>query len=181
MFRVPEMKVLDGRGEVLARLCPLTEEDLLDDDLIETLCAWRNRFRGCFFDRRASTRASTARWLASILTRSDAALFLVRSSTGPSLVAHYGLSELTKTSAELSNGLLGVRQPRGDFFLWVQQRVLLFCEELGLRTVYARVLSNNLPALFLHRRCGLEVSERLPFPGQEGVDILVLRRLLGTP
>jgi hypothetical protein len=57
---------------------------------------------------------------------------------------------------ELDNGILGVRDAVPDLYYRLQMRVLeLSRQSFGFEEARAQVLADNIPALFLHRRCGL--------------------------
>lgn len=179
-MQAPTLDVLDPLGTLVARLCPLQPSDLADEALIATLCAWRNQYRAAFFDQRETTPESTRTWLEKLQAQPDRIFFLVRSPATDLLVAQYGLRDITDASAELDNGILGVRGGPPLLFQWIQQRVLRFCQEqLGLRSVRAQVLSNNIPALLLHHRCGLKVvGKKVRSSTPEGPDqeVLILER-----
>lgn len=165
-------------GAIIAELRVIMPEavTLLDESspLIGTLCDWRNENAHCFLDSCRVTPQSTRRWLQDLTRSPDRLLFLIHNNDG-SPVAQYGLRRLSADVVELDNGILGVRGVPTDLFYRIQLLILELCRSrLGFVEAHARVLVNNVPALFLHKRCGLKRMEIFKGQGPMGQDILLL-------
>ena len=142
--------------------------------LIEVLCAWRNGNADCFLDPSRVTPESTQRWLLALTGSPDQLLFLAYGNDGRPL-AQYGLRRLSPDIVELDNGILGVRGESPDLFLRIQLRILKLCRtRLGFTEARARVLADNIPALFLHKRCGLKKLDTFKGQGPGGRDVALL-------
>lgn len=152
-------QIRNHEGSVIATMRPVTPEIALglmpSSPLVKTLCAWRNQNRACFLDTREMTPNSTAHWLLG-LTNSPDRLFFIIYDLELRPLGQYGLRRLDRQVVELDGGILGVRDVAPDLYRRVQMRVLdLSLHSLGFEEARARVLADNIPALFLHRRCGL--------------------------
>lgn len=148
----------DGGGAV-ASVCPITPEMALSltpfSSLTKTLCAWRNQNRACFFDTREITPESTVNWLRNLTGSADRLFFIVHDLEMRPL-AQYGLRRLDQKVVELDSGILGVRDVVPDLYYKLQMHMLgLSRQLLGFDEARALVLADNVPALFLHKRCGL--------------------------
>lgn len=147
------------RGREVASVRPITPEMALNLDpsspLVKTLSSWRNQNRACFFETREVTPESTVHWLRSLASSADRLFFIAHDlETRP--VAQYGLRRLDQKIVELESGILGVRDVVPDLYYRLQMLMLgLSRQTLGFEEARARVLADNIPALFLHKRCGL--------------------------
>lgn len=175
-----EIKANDGT--TIAQLMVLGPEVAMLADasspLFETLSAWRNDNANCFLDTSRVTPQSTRRWLLTLTKSPDRLLFLAYNNECRP-VAQYGLRRLSADVVELDNGILGVRNEFPDLFFRIQLRILDICKtRLGFLEVRARVLADNMPALFLHKRCGLGKVEILKDQTPDGRDVIVLGAVL---
>lgn len=167
-----------GDGTTIARLRVVGPEEArllkASSPLIATLCAWRNENADCFLDASRVTPQSTHRWLTGLTGSPDRLLFIAYRNDGRP-VAQYGLRRLSADVVELDNGILGVRGEPPDLFFRIQLRILEFCRGcLGFSEARARVLADNIPALFLHKRCGLKKLEVFKGLGPGGRDVALL-------
>src|SRR5690606_25507170 len=174
--------IADGMGRSIGKLQALAPGTTAiaepDSPLIETLCAWRNEHRDCFLNTPLVTLASTHRWLNALVGSPDRLMFLAFNEQGAP-VAQYGLRRLEPAVVELDNGILGVRGQPADLFLRIQTKLLELCKNrLGFTEARAQVLANNIPALFLHRRCGLQNVPEWRRRTPEGREVLVMRKML---
>ncbi len=165
-------------GIIIANLKRIMSDapELFNDanSLIETLCDWRNNNAECFLDQKRVTLQSTRQWLLGLTGSSDRLLFIAQNADNRP-VAQYGLRRISTDVVELDNGILGVRGQHPDLFYMIQLRILGLCKNrLGFSEARARVLSDNIPALFLHKRCGLKITEVLRGQGPKGRDIVFL-------
>ncbi len=165
-------------GAVIAELRVIMPEEVtfLDESssLICTLCDWRNENAHCFLDSSPVTPQSTRLWLHEITFSLDRLFFLIYRNDG-SLVAQYGLRRISAEIVELDNGILGVRGYPIDLFYRVQLQILELCRSrLGFLEAHARVLATNIPALFLHKRCGLKKIKVFEGKGLMSQDILLV-------
>jgi hypothetical protein len=152
-------RIIAAEGGVVATMSPVTSEMVSKlmpiSPLVETLCIWRNQHRTRFFDTREITPQSTIDWLRN-LTASEDRLFFIVHDLKMRPVAQYGLRCLDQDTVELDNGILGTRDVVPDLYYRLQMRMLeLSHHSLGFKEARARVLADNVPALFLHKRCGL--------------------------
>lgn len=168
-------------GRTIAELRVVNPEIARSTDaslpLIGTLCTWRNDNADRFLDSSSVTPESTQRWLLALTESPDRLLFLAYGNDGRPL-AQYGIRRLNPDIVELDNGILGVRGESPDLFLRIQLRILKLCRtQLGFTEARARVLVDNIPALFLHRRCGLKTLEifKGQGPGERDVALLGVR------
>ncbi|MFC4298645.1 hypothetical protein ACFO0J_11385 [Castellaniella hirudinis] len=151
------IKADDGRE--VASVRPIMPEMALNLDssspLVKTLSSWRNQNRSCFFETREVTPESTVHWLRSLASSVDR-LFFIAHDLEMRPVAQYGLKRWNQKIVELDSGILGVRDVVPDMYYKLQMRMLgLSRQSLGFEEARARVLADNIPALFLHKRCGL--------------------------
>lgn len=171
-------EVRSDDGECVGRLSFIAADSVSDWDettpLVTTLCAWRNQNSHCFLDPAPVTANSTLQWLRNLTKSPDRLLFVVFDRENEP-IAQYGLRRLSPEIVELDNGILGVRSGRSDTFFWIQQRILDLCgSKLGFSEARARVISDNVPALFLHKRSGLTIMEVLRQEAPDGKDLIVM-------
>lgn len=169
-------------GTTIAQLRILTAETVrslnVSSLVIKTLCAWRNKYRNCFFDTGQVTFESTLHWLLALTESPHRLLFLVHDNHGQP-IAQYGLCRFSDDIVELDNGILGVSGSYPDLFLKIQLKVLELCRtKLGFREARARVIGDNIPALFLHKRCGLRKAEVLKHMVPDGRDVIIMSTVL---
>lgn len=169
--------IRDDNGGAVALLRPVTPGIVLkltpSSPLAKTLCTWRNKNRDFFFDTREVTPESTIYWLRNLVGSADRLFFIIY-DLEMKPVAQYGLRRLNKNTVELDNGILGVQDVVPDLYYKIQMRMLgLSHHALGFYEARARVLADNIPALFLHKRCGLNKTEVLKSYSAER-DVLVM-------
>ncbi len=179
----PEIRA--GDGAILGRLSFLGADEVSAWDetspLVATLCDWRNTNAHCFLDPGRVTPKSTLQWLRNLTTSPDRLLFVIFDDANQP-IAQYGLKRLSSKIVELDNGILGIRSGRPDIFFWIQQRILDLCRsQLGFLEARARVISDNVPALFLHKRSGLTKVEVLRHQAPNGKDVVIMAVTLNKP
>jgi RimJ/RimL family protein N-acetyltransferase len=170
-------------GLLVPALTPLAIADL------ESLSAWRNLHRSAFFSERASSAASTARWLDAIATRGDRLLFLITAGSDR-IVGHIGLNDVDEAggTAETDAWLgVGDRQAPGIMLFGFAALLRWAFGHLGLRFVDAQVFSDNTRVIRAHEMLGFHSEGQVPFarhedaggvwwaPGDAGVVRLVSR------
>ena len=175
-----EIIISDENDKFIATIIavsPSASADLNDKSaLIATLCSWRNNHLECFFDSTEVTLQSTFLWFSMLTESPERVLFIVYDNTGMP-IAQYGLKQISNNSIELDNGILGIRHVLPDLFLKVQTKILDICEYvLEIDEVEAKVLKNNIPALFLHKRCGLIISHVINNKSNDKANIVVLKK-----
>lgn len=179
----PEIRAADGT--LFGRLSFLAADEVSTWDerspLVATLCKWRNTNAHCFLDPSRVTPESTLQWLRNLTGSPDRLLFVIFDDADQP-IAQYGLKRLSTEIVELDNGILGIRSGRPDMFFWIQQRILDLCRsQLGFLEARARVISDNVPALFLHKRSGLTKVEVLRHQAPGGKDVVIMAATLNKP
>jgi len=169
---------IKNKDEKIAATMRIVTPEMVDgltseSPLIVTLCDWRNVNRNNFFDSREVTPESTLGWLRNISKSPDRLIFIIYDlSMRP--IAQYALRRFDEESIELDNGILGVNGLIPDVFYKIQIHILdLIHRFLGFERARALVLSSNIPALFLHKRCGLRKTGILKNESN-GQDVLVM-------
>jgi RimJ/RimL family protein N-acetyltransferase len=137
-----------------ATLSIFTHENLHDQHLLEALTAWKAATLEGFTSTFTPTAERTRTWARNqLLVRDDRALFILRSAEVA--IGHIGLSNFDDAvpAMEMDSVIRGEASSPADVMHLAGRAVLDFAErELGLRTVMAGVLSNNVSGLnFFHR------------------------------
>ncbi|MDP1725469.1 MAG: GNAT family protein [Bacteroidota bacterium] len=147
---------------VISQLLPVNYKIINDDFLINQLTKWRNESMRFFKSQFKSTSEGTKTWLTEkIVPANDRILFLV-SSKGK-VVGHFGLCNITDISAELDNAIRGEIGGPSDLFAFVEKTLLnISFTELNVEQVVAKVFSNNIFALQLHKNLGFQEKNRVP-------------------
>lgn len=167
--------VVGDDGQPIAELRAVTSDDDADPEIVAKLVAWRERFMKNFLTQFRANPERTRRWLQQdVLPDNSRVLFLVYS--GGELVGQYAVAHIERESAALDNGILGERGVPSRLFEHVEVAVIRWCfDVLDLRRVSAQLFSTNIPALWLHRRVGLQVARRDPLAREEQGDDVVYR------
>lgn len=177
------LAVRDDAGALMAHMAAVSARDCVDPRVVSRLTDFRRANAERFFSTFEPSEARTRSWLERGLKDDQRILFLIRRPE-VGLVGHFGLAGVTSEQAELDNALLGVRddaQPR--FFELCVRRVIQWAfEALKVRRVYARVLSENLPARWLNKRLGLRTESTKSLRWQEeGDECRLVSAMEGEP
>ena len=154
------LAVLDESGAEVGKLVPIGEWALNDDQLLNTFADWRKKFMRFFFVQFEASRESTKEYLTNFSIKDENRIFFAIYSND-SLVGHIGLSNITDHKAELDNVVRGMSGGHKDLMYLCEKSLLVWAfETLGIKSVYARVMSKNILAITLHQRLGFGLRER---------------------
>jgi RimJ/RimL family protein N-acetyltransferase len=148
--------IRDSGGADIGHLEPLTERHLGDDALIERFVRWRNQNLAGWLDQRQVTGQSTRRWLQDVVTNPTRLTFLIY--LGKRIIGRCGLLNLTRDDNE-ADGLIRGERGGGLYFMFYANVAMLAWEfdELGIDSVFSKVLSTNDAAIESCRRLGFSL------------------------
>lgn len=137
-------------------LKPLANQLANDEEIVNSLAAWRRRFNRFFFTQFEVTSERTKGWLNDVVIKDDTRiLFLITDATNR-LNGHVGACNISGDRAELDNFIRGERG--GDPKLMVLSGLRLIGWLYGvlhIRKISARVFANNIKTLSVYEetRC----------------------------
>jgi len=160
-------------GGIMARMRPLLETDLADDELVATIARWREDNKERFLTIVPFDPEGTRQWIERFpVGDPKRILFLVEGPNGERL-GHYGLLIIGNGEAEIDNTLRGsVRCPAGLFGQVAQRIIRWAIDDLGAKRLIVRVMSNNLTAIRHQERNGFVQESVLPLRETRDGDIV---------
>lgn len=149
-------------GEVIGFICPVTQSDLSNANLIATFCLWRNESRFAYPTRFEATPESTQRWMSGVLSGGHRVLFKLMSPSYE-LLGHIGLAwNATKERLELDSvqrGGSGARGLMSSAVKWVENYAQ---KEFNSPDLHLRVLGSNEHAVEFYLGLGYSVESTEP-------------------
>jgi hypothetical protein len=168
--------ILDGQGDVIGFLSPITKSVLSNEKIIERMTKWRNAARKYFLTQFTANCARTRDWLENIVLKDDTRLlFLIHS--GGKHVGQHGFKGLSTHSAELDNLVRGEMGGHPRLVYYAEAALVNWVFEIfNIEIISAFVLSNNFLARKLHESFGFKVTERIPLYERKLGDEICLRK-----
>jgi len=159
--KLQRLSLRDDSGKIICELWPINRSFDVTDEIVELLVKWRNKSMKYFKTQFNASPDTTKQWLQNNIAQNNRVLFLIFIEGKP--VGHYGLSNILEDSAELDNAIRGERDGAPDLFIEIEKYLIKFCfEQLKLRSLSAKVFSNNFLALAMHQKFGFEVAATYP-------------------
>ena len=154
------LSVSDSRGEEIAKLVPIGNWALNDENLLHSFASWRKTFSRFFFTQFETSAQSAASYLKNrSIAQSNRIFFAIY--LGDNLIGHMGLNNLDKEEAEIDNFIRGKSGGHSDLMYFSEKTLLTWAfEELKAKTIIGHMLSHNFMAKSLHERFGFKVEER---------------------
>lgn len=157
--------IKNEKGEK-AQLRAITISDLSNDRLLRLLAQWRDRAQDFFPSQFTVTFDGTKLWLENqVLKNFDRILFLVSSVPRGIPVGHLGLYHFDwkKKSCEIDNVIRGREDMLSGIMTPATNQVGQWAvNQLGVKTLYLRVLADNQRAVSLYERCGYKGVKKTP-------------------
>ena len=154
------LPVYDLRCEEIAKLVPIGNWALNDENLLYLFASWRKTFNRFFLTQFETSPQSTAIYLKNqSIAQTNRIFFAIY--VGNILIGHMGLSNIVKEEALTDNFIRGKSGGHSDLMYFAEKTLLTFAfEELELKKINGIVLSNNFMAMALHERFGFQFEER---------------------
>jgi RimJ/RimL family protein N-acetyltransferase len=160
-------------GGLVAKMRPLLETDIADDELVATIARWREKNKERFLTIIPFDPEGTRQWIKRFpVGDPKRILFLVEGPDGERL-GHYGLLIIGNGEVEIDNTLRGsVRCPAGLFGQVAQRIIRWVIDDLGAKRLIVRVMSNNPVAIRHQERNGFIQESVLPLRETRDGDIV---------
>ena len=154
------LEVLDEANNKIAKLVPIGNWALQDDELLNSFANWRKTFMRFFLKQFTASKESTQGYLKNLsIGQSNRIFFAIY--VNEILFGHIGLSNITESKAELDNIIRGVSGGHKDLIYFSEKTLLNWAfATLKVNTIDAQVMSKNFMALSLHERFGFKLKER---------------------
>lgn len=162
-----------SNGKTLGSFSPVTIKTISDETIIKKLTDWREIHKKCFFTQFDSTTARTKKWLQEIIVPDDSKiLFIIHDADGIP-IGNYGLRNITESSAELDNLLIGDSKKHGPLILAAMKSFINWAfSEFHFQYLTAAIFSQNDPVIFLHKKMGFLITNRIPVRKIERPDMI---------
>ena len=154
------LDVLDEANNKIAKLVPIGNWALQDDELLNSFANWRKTFMRFFLTQFTTSKESTQGYLKNLsIGQSNRIFFAIY--VNEILIGHIGLSNITESKAEIDNIIRGVSGGHKDLMYFSEKTLLNWAfATLKVNTIDAQVMSKNFMALSLHERFGFKLKER---------------------
>jgi len=155
------LPVVDFDQNVIGRVVSCTQ-DLADDrTLIETFVRWRNQNLAGWLDQRPVTQEGTERWFRKALA--DPSRLNILFYAGDKLIGRGGMIELSRDSY-MSDGIVRGERGGGINFMHFSNFACMSWDfaNLGISTIYSKVLATNEMALSATKLLGYEILGSVP-------------------
>ena len=150
-------------GEIVAHLIPVGEWILNRTKLLISIVEWRNKYMRFYLTQFDANLENATNYIQSKIHSNSSAVFFMIADEHYKILGHIGFCEITSTSAELDNVLLGEASSVRNLMQDVEiQSINWIRDFLNLEKIQLKVLSYNFLAIDLHEMCGFKVEERLP-------------------
>jgi perosamine synthetase len=146
-------------------LLPLTDLHLEDNELIQTLTDWRNKFVSAYPTRFKASFESTKNWISNnLLNAADRILFLIVNKTGK-VVGHIGLSNGLglEGGIEIDNVVRGLENNHKGIMSEALLTLIKWIDAtLKPNEIYLRVLSDNTHAIDFYKKNDFVIEYSIP-------------------
>lgn len=149
-------------GDSLGSLIPVGPWILDVPDLIRLMSEWRARAMRMFLTQFESTPEKTTAYLKDLsIGQPNRILFMIESDR--TFLGHIGLACIDNRTAELDNVMRG-KSGGSPNLMEASERTLInwAFTNLGLESLFLRILSYNFIAKALHEQMGFQTTQRLP-------------------
>jgi len=152
--------VCDSHGNIIAKLVPIGDWALNDQNLLICFSDWRKKFMSLFLTQFKASVESTIQYLNQYsISQKNRIFFGIYIEK--TLFGHIGLSNITSNKAELDNMIRGKSGGHKDLIFFTEKTILEWAfKELKIKKVEAQVLSKNFLAKNLHKGFGFTIKER---------------------
>lgn len=146
------LDVVDETDKKIASLVPIGNWALRDSELLKKFTAWRQLFMRFFLTQFQASEKKTQSYLKNFsIEQNNRILFAIFMEKA--LVGHIGLSNVSRSTAELDNIIRGQSGGHKDLIYFSEKALLEWAfDNINVSTIYAQVMSKNFMALSLHER-----------------------------
>lgn len=174
--RFQGIKVRTSSISAEVSLVPVGSWILNDKNLIRQMSEWRGRSMRAFHIQFDSTPGKTEGYLKDFSLGQDNRLLFMIEVSG-NFAGHIGLAGITEDTAEVDNVMRGFTNTYPGLMEASGCALADWSfSQLGLDTLFLRVLSDNHKAKALYERLGFVTTERNPLRLEEGVESFALVR-----
>ena len=165
--------IRDMNGASMGKLVPVGGWILQDNETIELIGAWRQRFMSKFMTQFESTYDRTQYYLLNIAIAKEDRLFFMTYDEAGRLVGHLGIADVGGNSFELDNWVRGAEVGDRRFMHFVEVSLLDWCfQKLGIGESVTRVFSDNLRVIALHEEVGFSAEQTYPLRKEKNGDLI---------
>jgi len=156
------ISVRDFSDTEIAKLVPIGNWAVDDYALLESFAKWRQIFMKFFLIQFVASVDSTKSYLKnSSVKQVNRILFAIY--VDGELIGHCGLSNVENQSAEADNIIRGNSGGHKDLMYFSERTLLIWAfEVVGVKKVYAQLISRNFLSRSLFERFGFSLKERIP-------------------
>lgn len=150
-----EIPVIGDKNLLVGLLKPLDYHLANNEEVVDSLSAWRRRFKRFFFSQFDVTSERTRSWLNDAVIKDDTRILFLITDTTNKLIGHVGACHISGEAAELDNFIRGERG--GDPRVMLLSGLSLIgwmYRVLNIRKIYARVLADNYRTLSVYEAAG---------------------------
>lgn len=150
-------------GEIVAHLIPVGEWILSRTKVLMSIAEWRNRYMRFYLTQFDADLANATNYIQSKIHSNSSAIFFMIADKQYKFIGHIGFSNISSTSAELDNILLGEASSVRNLMQDIENQSINWIRDfLSLEKIFLKVLSYNFLAIDLHEMSGFQVEERVP-------------------
>jgi hypothetical protein len=146
-------------GKVIGWLIPITEKLADNDEIVDSLVKWRQKYLHFFLTQFKPSRERTRNWLKNTVIIDDSRILFLVLDEDRQLTGNYGVCNICRDTAELDNTIRG--EKRGDRRLMFYSELCLMnwlYNEVGVNEIYVQVCSSNTKAIEHHRSVGFSIT-----------------------
>lgn len=167
------INITDESNKLSGYLESIKSNSKEDNELIGLLAKWRDKNQFAFPTQFKVTKEGTRNWLYNNILRNNAKiLFMVKSINGDH-VGHMGLAtfDFDNRSCEIDNIVKGDQLAQKGLMTHALRSMVNWAfKNLELDDIYARVFSDNEPAIRLYKRIGFTEDSFIPLVKYESND-----------
>ena len=150
-------------GEIVAHLIPVGKWILNRTKVLMSIAEWRNKYMRYYLTQFNADLENATNYIQSKIHSNSSAIFFMIADGEYKILGHIGFSNITSTTAELDNILLGEASSVRNLMQDIENQSINWIRDfLGLEKIFLKVLSYNFLAIELHEMCGFQVEDRLP-------------------
>lgn len=155
----------------------ITKELLYQDDIIKLLSNWRDKSNKWFPAQFRVTFEGTKKWAKEqLLEKNDRILFFLQLEGNTTPFGHVGLYrfDYKKKSCEIDNVIRGNdnEMTKGGMTVGLQMLINWTKQNLGIKSLYLKVVSDNKKAISLYQRVGFKEVGRVPLEKKINNDVV---------
>ena len=161
-------QIIVGENNLPVGCLVLVDNWVLDDqNLLQKITNWRNRFKRMFPTQKETTVETTSCFIKNIIDSQKSQIHLIVDSN-QTVIGHIGIAQNAASEFELVHLMRGEQSECSEIVYYAERTLLSWCFKVCQATrIDVEVMSYNFPAITVHQRFGFKKQNRFNLRKEE--------------